>query len=112
MSPRLLIPPEAYRRLWTSQVQRAPPCPLHPLPRDPVDPQGGGGSRRSHHLLPWLAGRRGRSANPPVRAPPWGVRLAECASPLTAPARSARVRSSLAPCAAATRAMDHSRPAL
>src|SRR5829696_6357241 len=86
----------ACHRWLTSQALLAPPCPLHPPPRDPVDPQGGGGSRRSLLLPPWLADSRERSASPRGWATLWGARLAGCFLLPLAPARRARARAPLA----------------
>src|SRR5215203_433807 len=84
------------RRLWTSPKLRAPPCPLRRPQPVPAGLLRGGGSRRSLLLPPWLVGRRGRSASPLARAPPWGARLAGCALPPLALALCALARLSLA----------------
>src|SRR5215216_5827841 len=83
--------PAACRRWWPSPALQALPYLLHPPRPAPADPQRGGGSRRSLLLPRERAGRRERSASPPVWAPPWAARLAGCASPLEAPARCALV---------------------
>src|SRR5215216_2335939 len=74
--------PAACRRWWPSPALQALPYLLHPPRPAPADPQRGGGSRRSLLLPRERAGRRERSASPPVWAPPWAARLAGCASPL------------------------------
>src|SRR5688500_2308742 len=99
-------------RGWTSPGLQERPCPWRPPRLVLHGPLREGGSRRSLLPPPWPVGRRERSANPLVRAPPLGERLAGYASLLVAPALRARARSSPVGGAAATRLIYRSRPTL